>query len=195
MSQMRHRCFVVIKLDTRTAIIEAAFDVLTDNPGATLQDIAARAGVGRATLHRHFEGRADLVLEMARLAARELDQAIDAATAEAGSCTQALQRAMEAMIPLARRQWFLANEPLDQHPELAQAYHDDLQELAGFIDKAKDEGTFDLSVPTPWIVETYEALTWAAWAQVRKQELTPKQAAALAWRTLTAGLSGDAHDQ
>ncbi|MCY4334201.1 MAG: hypothetical protein OXC60_05955, partial [Litoreibacter sp.] len=53
------------------------------------------------------------------------------------------------------------------------------------------EGAFDATVPTEWIVEAYENLTYAAWSLVRSGEATPKQAAELAWRTLSRGLKGN----
>ena len=41
----------------KEAVIDAAIDTLARNPGASLSEIAARAGVGRASLHRHFSSR------------------------------------------------------------------------------------------------------------------------------------------
>ena len=91
-------------------------------------------------------------------------------------------------MPLANRQWFLAHEGLEADPEIAAAYTASLEELRRDGDEAKKEGTFDPQVPTAWIVEAYENLTYAAWSLVRSGEATPKQAADLAWRTLSQGL-------
>ena len=57
--QMRQNCLMTksLRLSSRDAIIEAAFAVFSKNPGAPLADVAGRAGVGRATLHRHFASR------------------------------------------------------------------------------------------------------------------------------------------
>ena len=46
---------------TRQRILDAARDQLTRDPRATIADVAAAAGVGRSTLHRHFPTRVDLV--------------------------------------------------------------------------------------------------------------------------------------
>jgi AcrR family transcriptional regulator len=43
------------------AILEAARVLLPERPDASMQDIAAEAGVHRATVHRHFASRDDLV--------------------------------------------------------------------------------------------------------------------------------------
>jgi AcrR family transcriptional regulator len=46
----------------RDAIVAAALQALTESPDASLNAIARRAGVGNATLYRHFQTREDLVL-------------------------------------------------------------------------------------------------------------------------------------
>ncbi|MBO9473152.1 TetR/AcrR family transcriptional regulator [Shimia sp. R10_1] len=176
---------------THSKIIEAGFAVFSATPTATLQDVADAAGIGRATLHRHFKGRDELMAALAIAAMKELDAAIEAKTQDADSHTEALRLSFEAMIPLADRQMFLANEPLDHVPEVLAAYTRQLEELAEAVKAAKAEGGFDAAVPTAWIVQAYETLTYAAWTVVRDGDVTAQEAAALAWRTLTSGLTTD----
>jgi len=45
----------------REAVIDAALEILTRNPNASMQTIAERSGVGRTTVYRHFPTRVDLV--------------------------------------------------------------------------------------------------------------------------------------
>lgn len=188
---MRHICFMSqIRPTTRDAIIEAAFEVFAENQGASLGDVAQRAGVGRATLHRHFPGRPELMRALAKIAMAELDEAVERATVDASSYEEGFRLSLFAIVPLANRQWFLANEGLEADPEIAAAYEASLEELRQDVEKAKEEGAFDPSVPNAWIVEAYENLTYAAWSLVRSGEATPKQAADLAWRTLSQGLKG-----
>jgi len=181
----------VLRPSSRDAIVEAAFAVFSERPNASLGDVAARAGVGRATLHRHFPGRAELIRALSLAAAEELDRAVEEATADARSATEALSSSLHAIVPLANRQWFLAQDWLETDPDVAAAYAADRDELRDAIDAAKGEGCFAADVPTPWLVDAYEHLVYAAWSQVRTGEATPKQAADLAWRTLTQGLQGD----
>ncbi|MEO0342694.1 MAG: TetR/AcrR family transcriptional regulator [Pseudomonadota bacterium] len=178
-----------IKLETRDAIIEAAFQIYNENPGASLGDIADRAGVGRATLHRYFPGRNQLMAALAMIALTELDAAVEAATQDAETYEEAFRSSIHAIVPLASRQWFLAQEAVDADPKVAEAYAASLAELRDDIDAAKAEGLFARDVPTPWIVEAFENMTYAAWSLVRKGEATPKQASDLAWQTLMNGLN------
>ncbi len=177
-----------IRVSTSDAIVEAAFQLLNEHPTASLGDIAARAGVGRATLHRHFPGRAELMRALAKTAMTELDEAVELATEDATSHTEALRLALEAMIPLATRQWFLANDPIAHDPEIARAMSADRRLLDDAIIAARGEGAFALDLPVAWIAEIYDAVLFAAWTLVRAGDATHRQAADLAWRTLLNGV-------
>lgn len=79
----------------RTRILEAASAALADDPGASLNAIAKRAGVGPGTLYRHFPAREDLVLALYGHEIEQLAERVDALLARE-SPTAAL------------RTWFLA---------------------------------------------------------------------------------------
>lgn len=176
-----------INVSTIDHILEAAFEVFSQNPGASLADVAKRAGVGRATLHRHFSGRTDLMVALTLTAAKELDAAVEQATADCQTYTEGLEAGLNAILPLAARHMFLSTEPASQDPRVAEVYAAQVGDLAHDIDMAKAEGTFDPNVPTEWIVQAYENLIYAGWSMVVAGDATPKQAAVLAWRTLTKG--------
>jgi AcrR family transcriptional regulator len=89
-----------IRLSARQAIIEAAFQVLNADPSASLATIATTAGVGRATLHRYFSGRSELIHALALQATEEIDNAANQAAKNARSHADALHRIMRAIIPL-----------------------------------------------------------------------------------------------
>jgi serine phosphatase RsbU (regulator of sigma subunit) len=54
-------------------IVEAAVRALRDDPEATIDQIAARGRIGRATIYRHFGSRAELVRVAERQAREEAD--------------------------------------------------------------------------------------------------------------------------
>ncbi|WP_330175266.1 TetR/AcrR family transcriptional regulator [Streptomyces sp. NBC_01498] len=72
-------------LRNRERIVAAAREILVESgPDVPLDEIARRAGVGNATLYRHFPDRAALVLEVVLcVMARTADQAERAAAEEA----------------------------------------------------------------------------------------------------------------
>lgn len=186
---VRHMCLMRDEsVSSRSTILEAAFDVFSQNPGASLSEVATAAGVGRATLHRHFSGREDLMVALTLAAASELDAAVEAAVAECTTYTDGLRVALRAMLPLASRYMFLATESAQNDPRVTETYARQSRALADDIEAARAEGTFAPEIPTAWIAEAYENLLFAGWAMVVAEEATPNQAADLAWRTLTRGL-------
>ena len=181
-----------IRPDSKDAVLEAAFQVFAENPKAGLGEVAARAGVGRATLNRHFAGRGDLMQALAKTALAELDEAVKAATSAAPSYEEGFRLSFHAIIPLADRQWFLAHEDFDPNSDIAVAYAASQDQLIADIKDAQNNGFLDPQMPAIWIAEVYENLIYAAWSLVRSGDATPKQAAELAWRSFCSGVTGDA---
>jgi len=177
-----------IRLSARAAIIEAGFRTLNVEPAATLADIASAAGVGRATLHRHFNGREDLIRALVQQAQRETEQAADRAGEKAASYSDALRKILQAMILLGDRHWFLAHESMGDFPEIRAEYDRQKSEFGDVIEAARNEGLFHASCPLEWILQTYDHLIHAGWEMVRAGHVTHTQAADLAWLTLTNGL-------
>lgn len=177
-----------LRPSTRDAIVEAAFDVLSRDPSAALAQVAERAGVGRATLHRHFATREALIRALALTAIEEMDAAAEAACADALSYEDAFRRMLTVLIPLGDRHGFLSREPVDDDPEIAAEFQRQMDETREMVEGAKAEGLFDPAVPTAWITQAFDHLLYAAWESVRAGEATHAQAADLAWRTLTQGL-------
>ena len=85
------------KIPTRTRILQAALEILENNPGtpARMSDIAKAAGVSRQALYLHFPNRTELFIETTRYQDRLND--VDAALAPSRSATSGPAR-LEAFI-------------------------------------------------------------------------------------------------
>lgn len=176
-----------LRIPMRETIIDAAIDTFARNPGASLSDIAARAGVGRASLHRHFPSRSDLVAAITRQCMDEVDAATDEAVRDAHTARDRLSRMLGAIIPLGDRYHFLATEAIDD--EGLQARHrEELAWLGSLVDELKDEGELATNVPRSWAVANIDAQIWLAWSEVAAGNLAPADAAGLALRTLLQGM-------
>ncbi|MEM8695011.1 MAG: TetR/AcrR family transcriptional regulator [Pseudomonadota bacterium] len=177
-----------IRPSTKDAIVEAAFDVLRQDPSAPLSTVADRAGVGRATLHRYFPSREALIHALALTAIDEMDQAAEAACEGVQSYEEAFRNMLAALIPLGDRHGFLATEPVESDPAIAAEFERQMNETRELIDEAKQDGLFDPAVPTDWIAQAFDHLLYAGWESVKAGDITHKQAADLAWRTLAHGI-------
>src|SRR5262245_11806734 len=75
------------------AILDAARAALAEDPKATMNETAERAGVARVTLHRHFATREALLERLSLIAIATLDERLEAAALEQGNARDAIHRA------------------------------------------------------------------------------------------------------
>ena len=143
--------------------------------------------VGRASLHRHFPSRGDLVSAITRQCMDEIDAATDQAVEGARTARERLSRMLEAVIPLGDRYHFLAAEAVDD-ASLRARHEADLEWLGGLVDELEAEGVVAPDVPRGWAVANIDAQVWLAWSQIAAGNLAPADAAGLALRTLLRGL-------
>ncbi|WP_078849604.1 TetR/AcrR family transcriptional regulator [Streptomyces sp. NRRL F-5126] len=64
-------------LRNRRRILEAAWDVLTEDPDASITSIARKAHVGQGTFYRHFPSREALILEVYRYEVQQVAESAD----------------------------------------------------------------------------------------------------------------------
>lgn len=94
----------------REQVLRSAAALLTRKSTATMDEVARAAGIGRATLHRHFAGRGALVGALEDLGIREFEAALDSAALDEGPADEALRRLVEAVEPSAGLLSFLVCE-------------------------------------------------------------------------------------
>ncbi|MEM7349156.1 MAG: helix-turn-helix domain-containing protein [Acidobacteriota bacterium] len=178
-----------IRPSSREALLAAATRILAANPGASLGDVAARAGVGRATLYRQFRSRDELIRELTLQAIRATDEAVAPIQHRAVSATEMLHEVIEAVVPLGDRYYFLSREfEVMKDPTIARELERQLRELSELIEAVKTERHLAPEVPTAWIVATLDALIYAAWSAQDNGLIASHDAAALVLRTLFEGL-------
>ena len=171
------------------ALLDAAAATLAENPSASLGEIAKRAGVGRATLHRHFASRETLIAALTREALTRIDAVAKAAAAPAESASEVLWLILEAIVPLGDRYHFLTRQAeADGDPEVADLTARQAAETAELIQALKAEGAIAPEVPTGWAVAALDSLIYAAWSAVEDGSVAPRDAPGLVHRTLLQGL-------
>ena len=173
----------------RRAIVDAAIRLWAVNPGASLSEVALRAGVGRATLHRHFQGREALIAEVAQICLEEMRDAVGDTVHPQAGARERLRAMFEAVVPLGDRYSFLHRETV---PDAAAGYRAQLDWAAALVADLKAEGDIAPDVPSTWVVGQIDQLVWTAWNQVAGGRVAAADAASLCVRTLLEGLGGRA---
>lgn len=91
---------------SREQILRAALDRFADDPRTSLADVAATAGVGRSTLHRHFHTRADLTEALSEAADGRQDTSPQAGGQGGGGLSAPVRHP-----PVGGQAAYLASEP------------------------------------------------------------------------------------
>jgi AcrR family transcriptional regulator len=168
----------------RVAILEAAIQVLGAQPDAGIAEVAAAAGVGRATVYRHFESREALIEALREHAREEARAQFEQARVDEGDPVEALERMVAAMLALGDR-YRVIFPPDQRSPRRSEVL---LAPLTRVVARAQAEGAIDPEVPPAWVIASLRALLRAAVAEVEARRLARDAAARRIVRTLVRGV-------
>src|SRR5439155_14662896 len=105
---------------TAAAILDAAAHVLAERgAGANMAEVAAAAGVSRATLYRYYPSRETLLEALATQALAEAGARIADAGLERAPADEAIERIMRALIAVGDRYAVLLREQVEPNPDEA----------------------------------------------------------------------------
>jgi AcrR family transcriptional regulator len=160
---------------TSAAILDAAARVLSRRPDAAMADIADAAGVGRATLYRHFPTRESLLTGVADGAVTDLVDAIDAARLDELPADRAIARLAAVFLRTGAKYAALAG--LVDDCVDADAKHLVTDPLHALFDRGMRDGTLRNDLPQDALEEMYGALIERALSLTTAGTMTPEQAA------------------
>jgi AcrR family transcriptional regulator len=165
---------------TAAAIVAAATECWAADPSATLDEVAAIAGVGRATLHRHFPGgRLDLLHACATAGIAALDEALRSAELEAAPPAVALDRLIDLLVQSGHRLHFLLVVDVSGNAEIVHAEQQINDRIHAILDRATAQGVLRREVSRIWRFRAIEALVYAAWTAIAAGEIAPLDAPVL----------------
>ncbi|NYV77613.1 TetR/AcrR family transcriptional regulator [Streptomyces sp. UH6] len=140
------------------AILEAAERVLAEDPGASMEQIAAAAGVARTTIHRRFANRQALVETLAASAARQLAQAVEDGRPDTAPPLVAMHR-ITANVLEVKSAWAFALElPADPDSEAAVLHQDIARRCIAVLERARADKLIDEAADLDWVRRVYYAL-------------------------------------
>jgi TetR/AcrR family transcriptional regulator, mexCD-oprJ operon repressor len=139
------------------AIVDAAARVLAARgEQASMADVAAAAGVGRATVYRYFPTRGALLGELAQLAVDEANGRMTAARIDKVDPEEGVRRVVRALVEVGDPFVVVAREragvdSVDFERRLAKP-------VRRLLARGQDAGVIRADIPSPWLTEALVAL-------------------------------------
>lgn len=173
---------------TVRTILETAEHVLSEDPGASLAQIAAAAGVARTTVHRRFVSREALLDAMASHAFRQVEEAIDAGRPETAPPMVALHQ-VTANVIQAKSGWrFAISQPQLRDPEAVAAHQRIFAKGLLLLERAQEAELLRPGTDLDWAQRVYHALIEQAILEAATSDLDPDALAAAVVDTLLNGV-------
>ncbi len=170
-------------------IQEAAIRLWAEQPSAGVADVAAAAGVGRATLYRHFPTRESLLEAIRSRGLADGEQALVDCRLDEGSPSMALERLLAAWLELGDRYRVVVANPSqpDNYParQREEAMAAAMQEL---IQRGQTLGEFSPDLPAPWGASAIGALLVAMIRAVGEDRIPREHAHSLLVRSVVGAL-------
>ncbi|MFJ8001634.1 TetR/AcrR family transcriptional regulator [Streptomyces sp. NPDC096310] len=149
----------------RDQVLRTAAALLTRKPTATMDEVARAAGIGRATLHRHFAGRDALIKALEALGLQELETALDGAGIDEGPADEALRRLVARVEPSAGLLAFLVTENQLFEGEINEGWDRIDARFSALFRRGQEQGHFRIDLSPAWLTEALYGLIGAgAWA-------------------------------
>ncbi|MFE7776104.1 TetR/AcrR family transcriptional regulator [Streptomyces sp. NPDC057445] len=150
----------------REQVLRAAAALLARKSTATMDEVARAAGIGRATLHRHFAGRDALVRALEALGIQEFEAALDRAGIDTGGASDGLRRLIAEMEPVAQLLAFLVTEnQLFEGEQINEGWARLDARVSALFRRGQEQGEFRIDLPAVWLTEAlYGLLGSCAWA-------------------------------
>ena len=172
---------------SRAALLASARRLLPRQPDVSLVEVAEQAGVGRATLYRHFRDKRELVDALCLITLAELDEAGAQIDRQARSARQAFELLFRALGPLADRLPIVELAEQSRNEAVQRAVARQNREICDLVEWARQEGVMRSDLPTDWIVRLVNYLVGLCWESQQAGECSPEEASALALSTLFDG--------
>jgi AcrR family transcriptional regulator len=145
------------------AIIDAAYEAIAErgSAGASMDDIAARAGVSKPTLYQHFSSKDELVVNVSMRLMRTSERAL--AAREPGvpaldHLARTLQEGLVRRAGLWSARVVIPRAVANANPEYRRQLESVQAVLARLVEEAKSEGDIAPHLPTAVVVRMLQRL-------------------------------------
>lgn len=174
-------------------IVAVAGRLLTADPSVGMAEVAAAAGVGRATVYRHFPSRDALLSAIYESGISTAEEAMRDCRLDEGTATDALSRLTHAWLDVIDR--FAFTQIVTQTAHLQSQEHNARQEaifaepLHALVARGQAAGEFSIALTAAWILMTFGALLHQAGLAISAGSLTHDDAPDFVLQTLLHGVT------
>ena len=168
-------------------LLDAATQVLGENPQATMDEIAAATEIHRSTIYRRYPTR-DALIEALLRSARDEIVRIVTTTSEHNPSPEALRAMCHEIIGYGSRYAFLNNHYRDAD------LGDDPFQLVAMITRYQNAGVIRADLPAAWLASAFAALAVDLIENKRGIATSPEHAAGLLHATFLGGADASPAD-
>ncbi len=162
--------------EERAELLQQVANALSANHGASTGEIAAAADVSRATLHRVFGSREDLVATVYGWLLAQCDRVFDESGIDSAPVLEAFDRLVEDSYPIAQSYWMLIAKPeLESVPEFQRGMEKQDARLDRFFARGQAEGIFRPDLPPRWLAYSLGGQIMSAWYLVDDGHAGPRE--------------------
>jgi AcrR family transcriptional regulator len=170
----------------RKAVIDAAVELLSENPDAGIEEIADFSGLGRSTVYRHFPSRQALleatVADVIEGSTDGYRRAID----DHEDMREALYEIGVHSAETALRHRFIYLSGFEVQQLVTRSAGDGDLPVARFLEEAQHRGEIRDDLPVEWLMLQLAALTIALVGDVEGERINPGEAPRILGETFSA---------
>ena len=169
--KQRERAVRSDSIRNREAILQAAASCLTQNPNASLADIAAAAGIGRVTLYGHFSSRDELLAALLHRSMERVEKQLSSVDLSGDP--------WEALAALVASSWRVLQELAALREVVERALPQELGDshdiartrVQGLLSRGRANGSFRNDQGLDWQVACYFSILHGAATELRAGRL------------------------
>lgn len=175
---------------TKKRIIETAIKAMAQNPKATMDEIAELAGVGRATVYRHYRTREVLIRELLLEAQSEFNNIVMPILNSSNPPMEKLSEAVKCLIPLGGTFRFLMDESVYAGISGVNDIYNEFKECwRTLIKELKSVGELSQQLSETWIAYCLDSLIYTAWEAIYYGDIARNDATDLVLNTFLNGVA------
>lgn len=171
-------------------ITEQAIQVLSRNPQSSMEQVAEKLGISRATLYRHFKTRQMLLKEITLSSYNIFISIIEPILQNDMKAEDKLVKFVRDFVSRGARFYFLTyNDMFLGDKEIEALYKSQSSYLEKLAVQLKADGVLCADISEEWFATSLEFMIYGAWEKIYQGDLAVNKAPELILRTILKGLS------